>query len=66
MDNKLNPFLQGTLLPLWTFKYTEPIDEDNAEFNPKEKGLQVLKRVISKKITLLFPARAQRGRGLTN
>ena len=32
---------QGTLLPLWTFKYTEPVDEDSAEFNPKEKGLQV-------------------------
>ena len=33
---------KGTLLPLWTFKYTEPVDDDSEEFNPKEKGLQVL------------------------
>ncbi len=42
LDGQKNKaYFQGTLLPLWTFKYTEPVDEDNAEFNPKERGLQV-------------------------
>ena len=31
---------EGTLLPLWTFKYTEPTLDDE-EIDPKSKDLQV-------------------------